>query len=379
MSAQKPPQEEDPLDSIVFDDADLERAQKVSAVFNWATRLVFLTVCAFSAGQGHETLTLVAVTGILAWVLTPAVDIALGACLYAAAPLRKWGVPVAGGIVAEFMFGAMGLALNCGAPLMRRSKTGAPAPDWTSAGYHTIPVILLVVTTLVAAAYQKHYARIIRRAHDQAEQRAAAERAAKQARQDEQRAARQAELEREHARRLELDRADAAAREAEALAAAEASELERVREANRAAELRLEVDRVRLAEQQEANRVRLVESMRTPSAPSPGPRGGSVNGSARGSAPSRSASTTGSANGSGSTPRRSDEERMDTARIFFAQKSAARLPQPTVRELRAHLGCNRDKASEIHKAVAAEEAARAAGAQDVSSSNPTDAHSVPSE
>jgi hypothetical protein len=351
--------EADPLDGLEFDDADLERAQKVSAVFNWATRLVFGTVCAFSAGQGHETLTLVAVTGILAWVLTPAVDVALGACLYAAAPLRKWGVPVAGGIFAEIVFAVMGLALNCGAPLMRRDAAGDLAPDFASAGYHTIPVILLVATTLVAAAYQKHYARIIRLAHEQVAQKLGAERAAKQARQDEQRAARQAELDREHERRMEIERAAAAAREAEALAAAEQAEMERVRlEAQRAA-AQLEADRVRFAAQAEDARVRLeAERVRADRAAARTARGSVTgSGSDRPQGPVRQRA--GSENGSEPESDRTDEDLLDQTRLLFERHRVAGTRQPSIDATREHLRIKKERARDFHRQVAAEEAARA--------------------
>lgn len=331
-----------------YDSADVERAERVAKVFNGTYIVILATVVAYSMGQGHATLTGAHVDSGLAWLLPFAVDVALGAFLYAASPLRKLGLRLGWGPLAvELVLAGLSLALNCGGELQ--------AAHYGNSVYHAIPTVLLVLVTLGGALYQKHYARISADARAEAEAEHAARLEARQARLDAERAERAAQAEAERAERNLEARISAAAAEAASLAEAERAETERVRLEAELAATALEADRVRFAAQAEEARVRL-EAQRLLAERS---ASGSGSGSGRRLSPVRPpARPAGPGPGPGAEGDRTEEDLLDEVRLMFSTRRQSGQRQPSVDLVRETLRIKKSRASEIHHQIAAEEAAR---------------------
>jgi hypothetical protein len=332
-----------------YTEADVSRAQNVATGFAIAVTFVLGVVVIYSASQGHDTLVAAGVGDRMAWWLTPAVDVALAACLYAAAPLRKMGVTVKGGIAAEIFLAFLTLVLNCGGALK--------AHHYYDACMHTIPVFLLVTVSMVAAVYLRQYAGIVAAHGAQERARRAQVDADNRARQAEVKAARDAADEARRTEAVERERLAASIREAELLAAAEQAETERLRIEADAARTKLDADRLALAAQVEANRTRLLER----AAASPAPRSDNGSGPKSGTGSDRKAVRPAprSESESGSQSE-SDEDLLDRTRILFeSHRAAGNTRQPSVDLVRQTLRIAKGRAADIHHQVAAEEAARA--------------------
>lgn len=334
--------------SAEYSETDIHHAKRVAAVFNIAVIAVLAVVVIFSASAGHTTMVEDGKVGDpWAWMLTPAVDIALAAVLYAASPLRRRGITVAMGVTAEIIFCLLTLILNCGHPLAQAQ------PEWFAAALHALPVVALVTTTLAASAYQRHYAGIVGEA-----------RAAEDARVAVARAERQARLDAQQGAEAERQRLAAEVAKAEAQAAAGVAETERLRIESVTAQARLEADRVRFeAQRQEA--VARAESARAKAE-----RSAQKSGSQSGQ--SRVSSRTPESGDESAT----DDDRLDRIRLMFSEHQSAGKRQPSVDMVRETLRIGTAKARELHHRVQDEEASRAAARDDQIST--TDQHTYES-
>lgn len=293
---------------------EAERIERTGKRINAAVWLVAGIVMLFSLGTVYDLLTEVDVPERIAWMLAPAVDIALCAALFGDRVLSRHGERAAWGTALRWVTALMTLGLNTGTSW----GVGGDGIDWPGVAIHAVPPVLLIFTTEAAQSYQVAFARLVAR------------HAAEQEARDQDRLARDAERE----------AAELAARRAVAEAEREAAEATARAAAEQAAADRAQAELVKAEARRE-------KAAGNPSGTSSRKQAGTSAGSGRGTG----TGTTPAATGTGAE---SWDELLRRARELDAE-AVKRSGKPlSGNRLRVALGIRNDRALKVRQTLDAE-------------------------
>ena len=131
---------------------DVEQLERTGTWIGRCVWAVAAVVMIFSAGTAYTLLRDHEVPAGIAWLLAPAVDVALVAALLGDGALHRHGERVAWGTALRWSTGLFTLGLNTGGAVGRG--------DWAGVAIHAIAPVLLVILTEAAAAYRLAFARV---------------------------------------------------------------------------------------------------------------------------------------------------------------------------------------------------------------------------
>ncbi len=148
----------------------LDRRRRLIGGSVWAVAGLMIL---FSLGTGTQLLVDHDVPWLIAWMPSLAADVALCAALTGDQVLSEEDEGEVWGKVLRYVCAAVALGLNIGGSLAHDG-----GPDWGGVGIHAAPILVLIVATEAAQAYQRAFARIARRIRAELDRQRTAHRAA---------------------------------------------------------------------------------------------------------------------------------------------------------------------------------------------------------